>query len=93
MVISVGCGFLCWLRSNDQRHFRPAYHWRWFCDLLDCYKTMERVCEPSLVYILVALTGIFILPELYCLYAQFDAHPEKMVFGQTGVSGLNFFLG
>ncbi|HNP22428.1 MAG TPA: glycosyltransferase family 39 protein [Panacibacter sp.] len=43
-------------------------------------------------YILVALTGIFILPELYCLYAQFDAHPEKMVFGQTGVSGVKFFF-
>lgn len=43
-------------------------------------------------YLLVALIGVFILPELYCLYAQFDAHPEKIIFGQTGVSGLRFFF-
>lgn len=38
------------------------------------------------------LLGIFIIPELYALYSQFDAHPEKVVFGQTGVSGLKFFF-
>jgi 4-amino-4-deoxy-L-arabinose transferase-like glycosyltransferase len=35
---------------------------------------------------------IFILPEIYCLYEQFDSHPEKVVFGQKGVSGIKFFL-
>ncbi|MBC7850265.1 MAG: glycosyltransferase family 39 protein, partial [Chitinophagaceae bacterium] len=35
---------------------------------------------------------IFILPELYCLYVQFDAHPEKLVFGRTQVSGIQFFF-
>lgn len=35
---------------------------------------------------------IFTLPEIYCLYEQFDAHPEKIVFGQQGVSGIKFFL-
>lgn len=35
---------------------------------------------------------LFITPELYCLYYQFDAHPEKTVFGQTGVSGIRFFF-
>jgi hypothetical protein len=35
---------------------------------------------------------VFILPELYCLYQQFDLHPEKVVFGQTGVSGIGFFF-
>ena len=35
---------------------------------------------------------IFILPELYCLYYQFDAHPEKLVFGNHGVSGIKFFF-
>src|SRR5262249_55111305 len=39
---------------------------------------------------LVILVGL--TPELYCLYAQFDAHPDKLVFGQTGVSGLRFFF-
>lgn len=35
---------------------------------------------------------LFISPELYCLYQQFDLHPEKVVFGQQGVSGLRFFF-
>lgn len=35
---------------------------------------------------------VFILPELWCLYKQFDVHPEKVVFGQTHVSGLKFFF-
>ena len=39
---------------------------------------------------LLILVGI--TPELYCLYAQFDAHPDKIVFGQTGVSGIRFFF-
>jgi 4-amino-4-deoxy-L-arabinose transferase-like glycosyltransferase len=38
------------------------------------------------------LIMIFILPELYCLYEQFDLHPEKMVFGQKAVSGIRFFF-
>lgn len=36
---------------------------------------------------------IFTLPELYCLYVQFDLHPEKTVFGTTNVSGIRFFYG
>ncbi|MBL4678399.1 MAG: glycosyltransferase family 39 protein [Mucilaginibacter sp.] len=40
----------------------------------------------------VVFIGIFILPEIYCLYEQFDAHPEKVVFGQTHVSGIKFFF-
>ena len=44
-------------------------------------------------WLLVAvLVGIFILPELYCLWYQFDQHPEKIVFNQTHVSGLRFFF-
>jgi 4-amino-4-deoxy-L-arabinose transferase-like glycosyltransferase len=35
---------------------------------------------------------IFILPEIYCLYEQFDAHPEKLVFDTHGVSGIKFFF-
>lgn len=38
------------------------------------------------------LIAVFIIPELYCLYYQFDAHPEKVVFGRTGVSGIRFFF-
>jgi 4-amino-4-deoxy-L-arabinose transferase-like glycosyltransferase len=39
-----------------------------------------------------ALIVIFISPELYSLWYQFDSHPEKMVHGKTGVSGIRFFL-
>ena len=38
------------------------------------------------------LTLIFIAPTLYGYYIQFDLHPEKELFGQTGVSGIKFFL-
>ncbi|WP_291919734.1 glycosyltransferase family 39 protein [Chitinophaga sp.] len=38
------------------------------------------------------LIALFITPELYALYTQFDLHPEKVVFGHTGVSGLRFFF-
>ncbi len=43
-------------------------------------------------YLFLALSFVFILPELYCLYVQFDMHPEKVVFGQTNVSGIKFFF-
>nr|WP_068889294.1 glycosyltransferase family 39 protein [Pedobacter panaciterrae] len=43
-------------------------------------------------WIAIALILIFITPELYSLYIQFDLHPEKTVFGQQGVSGLKFFF-
>ncbi len=43
-------------------------------------------------YMAVVLSFLFTLPEVYCLYQQFDLHPEKIVFGRTGVSGLKFFL-
>ena len=35
---------------------------------------------------------IFILPEIYCLYQQFDRHPEKILFDQRGISGIKFFF-
>ncbi|MCP3137394.1 ArnT family glycosyltransferase [Pyxidicoccus xibeiensis] len=43
-------------------------------------------------WLALLLVAVFILPELYCLYVQFDLHPEKEVFGRTGVSGLRFFF-
>lgn len=43
-------------------------------------------------YVAVALSFAFTLPEIYCLYQQFDLHPEKVIFGQTGVSGIRFFF-
>ncbi|MFT3751089.1 MAG: glycosyltransferase family 39 protein [Agriterribacter sp.] len=38
------------------------------------------------------LVAVFSLPEVYTLYVQFDLHPEKEVFGTTGVSGVRFFF-
>lgn len=43
-------------------------------------------------YLFIVLVVVFILPELYALYTQFDLHPEKFVFGKTNVSGLKFFF-
>ncbi|HSU27826.1 MAG TPA: glycosyltransferase family 39 protein [Chitinophagaceae bacterium] len=40
----------------------------------------------------LVLIALFITPELYCLWLQFDSHPEKTIFGRTGVSGIRFFL-
>jgi len=40
----------------------------------------------------VVFIFIFILPELWTLYTQFDLHPEKVVFGRQQVSGLKFFF-
>jgi len=38
------------------------------------------------------LTFVFLFPSLYGYYLQFDQHPEKKIFGQQGVSGVEFFL-
>ena len=43
-------------------------------------------------YAAVALSLLFTLPEVYALYQQFDLHPEKVIFGETGVSGVKFFF-
>lgn len=36
--------------------------------------------------------ALFLLPVLAALYLQFDLHPEKVMFGRTGVSGVRFFF-
>jgi len=43
-------------------------------------------------WIAIFLILLFITPELYTLYTQFDMHPEMVMFGKTGVSGLKFFF-
>jgi len=35
---------------------------------------------------------VFISPVLYCYYLQFDLHPEKIIRGKTGWSGVKFIL-
>ena len=56
-----------------------------------CTKQWKQFIKPKW-YIFLLFSFIFILPELYALYAQFDQHPEKIVFGKTHVSGLKFFF-
>jgi 4-amino-4-deoxy-L-arabinose transferase-like glycosyltransferase len=43
-------------------------------------------------WVAIFLIVLFTLPELYCLYVQFDLHPDKQVFGRTNVSGVRFFF-
>ncbi len=43
-------------------------------------------------WLAIVLVAVFMLPELICLNLQFDRHPEKLVFGHTGVSGIRFFF-
>jgi 4-amino-4-deoxy-L-arabinose transferase-like glycosyltransferase len=43
-------------------------------------------------WIAIILTALFTLPEIYCLYLQFDIHPDKQVFGHTGISGVRWFF-
>lgn len=59
-------------------------HWLW----------QRQWSKDTLRYALVAtgLVCLFILPEIISLYLQFDAHPEKVIFGKTNVSGIKFFL-
>ena len=41
---------------------------------------------------LVLLTLLALAPGLYAYFIQFDMHPEKVMFGKTGTSGVKFFL-
>lgn len=43
-------------------------------------------------WLAIIMTAVFMLPEIICLYLQFDTHPEKVVFSHTGVSGVRFFF-
>jgi 4-amino-4-deoxy-L-arabinose transferase-like glycosyltransferase len=40
----------------------------------------------------VVVFFLTISPILYCYYLQFDLHPEKVIEGRTGVSGVRFIL-
>ncbi len=40
----------------------------------------------------LALSFVFALPEIWCLYQQFDLRPQLVVYGRTGVSGVRFFF-
>ena len=54
-------------------------------------KNWKQLFHPRWLLAFV-LTMLFLAPEIYCLYEQFDLHPEKIVFGQQHVSGIKFFF-
>jgi 4-amino-4-deoxy-L-arabinose transferase-like glycosyltransferase len=56
------------------------------------YQGRWRVLWLGRWWLALALTLLFTTPELLALYLQFDAHPDKLVFGRTGVSGIRFFV-
>lgn len=58
----------------------------------DGWQEIGRQLRRRRWWIGLLLVFVFILPEIYCLWAQFDAHPEKEVFGSKGVSGIRFFF-
>jgi len=39
-----------------------------------------------------ALIALFLVPMCIGLYTQYDLHPEKVIAGKTGTSGLRFFF-
>jgi 4-amino-4-deoxy-L-arabinose transferase-like glycosyltransferase len=44
-------------------------------------------------YLLMLLViGLLLLPMSVGLYQQYDLHPEKVMYGQKGISGLRFFF-
>ncbi len=42
--------------------------------------------------LLLLIVALVLLPMSYGLYTQFDLHPEKVVYGLKGPSGLKFFF-
>ena len=56
------------------------------------YQGRWRALWQGKWWLALALTLLLTTPELLALYLQFDAHPEKLVFERTGVSGIRFFV-
>ncbi|WP_374949408.1 ArnT family glycosyltransferase [Mucilaginibacter sp.] len=54
-------------------------------------RRLKELIKPKWWFLFLT-TFIFTIPELYSLYVQFDLHPEKVVFGRQGVSGIKWFL-
>jgi len=41
--------------------------------------------------LMLVIIGVLLIPMSIGLYRQYDLHPEKMMYGQKGISGLRFF--
>lgn len=55
------------------------------------YRSFSVLFKWEWLFITVLIV-LFILPEIYALYVQFDSQPQKVVFNKTGVSGIKWFL-
>ncbi len=44
------------------------------------------------LFVLLFAFAVFILPVVYCYYLQYDLHPEKVIRGKSGRSGVAFIL-
>ncbi|MBO9681790.1 MAG: glycosyltransferase family 39 protein [Flavisolibacter sp.] len=54
-------------------------------------KDWRAFYHPQLLLIIVSFFA-FISPVLYCYYLQYDLHPEKIIRGKSGWSGVKFIL-
>ena len=64
-----------------------------FCFASDWFLKRDWKKFFQLAYLLALFVMLILLvPMSIGLYHQFDLHPEKLVNGQTGVSGLRFFF-
>ena len=56
------------------------------------YKKDRRSFYHWQLFLIILSFFIFISPVLYCYYLQFDLHPEKIIRGRSGWSGVKFIL-
>ncbi len=54
-------------------------------------KRWSNFLSPKWIFAL-ALSFIYIIPELIALYCQFDAQPQKVIFGHTHMSGIRWYF-
>lgn len=56
------------------------------------YKKEWKLFYHWQLLLLIVCFFVFISPVLYCYYLQYDLHPEKIIRGKTGWSGVKFIL-
>lgn len=56
------------------------------------YKKDWKAFYHRQFFVLIVSFFVFISPVLYCYYLQYDLHPEKIIRGKSGWSGVKFIL-
>jgi 4-amino-4-deoxy-L-arabinose transferase-like glycosyltransferase len=56
------------------------------------YKKDWKSFYNGQLFLIVLAFFVFISPVLYCYYLQYDLHPEKIIRGKSGWSGVRFIL-